>query len=334
MWRRTQAPRSRSRRGMVSNVARTVFFSDTRSSLRAIAELYNFVWPTAAALWNLRWQVRGFLAIRPDAAPDELNGRFVVGSGLPGVDFRDACERQTWDNQQQQLAKFVLFELCSYFEGWLEQVLEKLGKNTKKNRQGLQFPSGVDKQGKPAGYLPTMNKVTSPESVVLKNSFYATLLKHRKNGLSQIESLLVCYRYFKECRNCLMHGGGTASQGAEDAFAELAALTNKDLGVRSMPEHHPLSSGAAVELSLRGVVGFGDIVARLIVTMDAELSRCEAAERELRSRWHAAHGSHTAFKGSDRQAHIRRLVKKLRLPPPLLPDEIGDFLVQHRLASW
>jgi hypothetical protein len=37
------------------------FFPSTESATDQITELFGFVWPTAAALWNLRWQVKGFL---------------------------------------------------------------------------------------------------------------------------------------------------------------------------------------------------------------------------------------------------------------------------------
>src|SRR4051794_1493616 len=38
-------------------MARYLFFKYSRSTFGQISELFDFIWPTAAALWNLRWQV-------------------------------------------------------------------------------------------------------------------------------------------------------------------------------------------------------------------------------------------------------------------------------------
>jgi hypothetical protein len=38
-----------------------LFFRSSRAAYQQVAELFDFVWPTAAALWNLRWQVRDLL---------------------------------------------------------------------------------------------------------------------------------------------------------------------------------------------------------------------------------------------------------------------------------
>jgi hypothetical protein len=65
----------------------TPFFPATREALAQMTALFDFVWPTAAALWNLRWQVQGFVAEVPTATVDELRKRFLFGSGLEGVDL-------------------------------------------------------------------------------------------------------------------------------------------------------------------------------------------------------------------------------------------------------
>jgi hypothetical protein len=46
------------------------FFPATRFAASQITDLFDFVWPTAAALWNLRWQVAGFLKEAPASTPN------------------------------------------------------------------------------------------------------------------------------------------------------------------------------------------------------------------------------------------------------------------------
>src|SRR5271167_2227282 len=51
---------------------------------RELTELFDFVAPTAIALWNLRWQVQGFLKEVPNATSNDLSNRFAFGSGMRG----------------------------------------------------------------------------------------------------------------------------------------------------------------------------------------------------------------------------------------------------------
>lgn len=65
-----------------------MFFPSGRQASDQITALFNFVWPTAAALWNLRWQVQGFVAEVPSATVDQPEQRFVFGSKIDTVDLK------------------------------------------------------------------------------------------------------------------------------------------------------------------------------------------------------------------------------------------------------
>lgn len=67
------------------------FFTSTAAFKNQYTALFDFLQPTAAALWNLRWQVRGYLATVPDATKEDLMGRFVQGSGIHSVNLRRAA---------------------------------------------------------------------------------------------------------------------------------------------------------------------------------------------------------------------------------------------------
>lgn len=92
-------------------------FRTSRWAYRQVTELFDFVTPTAAALWNLRWQVVGFCSHHPAASVQVLDDRFVSGSGLHGANLRRACIDTSWEYQQQQFAKFLLISLFSIYEG-------------------------------------------------------------------------------------------------------------------------------------------------------------------------------------------------------------------------
>ena len=56
------------------------FFVSTVGALDEVVRLFDFVWPTAAAMWNLRWQVQGYEKNRDGCTEKELAERFLTGS--------------------------------------------------------------------------------------------------------------------------------------------------------------------------------------------------------------------------------------------------------------
>jgi hypothetical protein len=100
-----------------------LFFRSSRSTHQQVTELFDFVWPTVAALWNLRWQVAGLSATQTSVTTDMLTGRFIAGSGIHGANLKRACLETTWDQQQSQFAKFLLIDLFALYEGWLASTL-------------------------------------------------------------------------------------------------------------------------------------------------------------------------------------------------------------------
>jgi len=321
-------------------VARYLFFRDSRSSFGQISELFDFVWPTATALWNLRWQVRGISEVLPSVTKETLHGRFIAGSGIHSANLQRACIELSWEEQQAQFAKFVLFNLFAIYEGWLALTLTEIGMiSLDKN---LQFPTSRTASGTTRGLGTALAELHRHASSMLKNAFYADLTAHPKNSLPKMENLLKAYRCFKEYRNALMHGGGIANQHCVDAYLEYSTLTASDLGISEVPKVIPPSLGKQVSLSLRGVVGFSEIILRLVATLDAEFSCTRGAERYLLLQWqyHFSESGKTRVKRFDlspdndkRHRHLRRLIGKLLLPLPKDTDVLEAFLRNHRLVS-
>ena len=54
-----------------------LFFDVSRQAFNQIANIYDFVWPTSAALWNLRWQVKGFVDVNQKHKRGRVEGRFI-----------------------------------------------------------------------------------------------------------------------------------------------------------------------------------------------------------------------------------------------------------------
>src|SRR6266540_1502515 len=96
------------------------FFAASAGYQKQHTHLFEFITPTAAALWNLRWQVRGYLAVAPEASRTDLDARFILGSGIQGANLRRAAVEHSWEQQTEQFARQILFVAIALYEGWLD----------------------------------------------------------------------------------------------------------------------------------------------------------------------------------------------------------------------
>jgi hypothetical protein len=311
-----------------------LFLTVSKEVARRLTDTFDFVWPTATAIWNLRWQVQGFIAVNPQTTDTELAGRFVAGSGIRGSNLRRACITTTWDVQRQQFAKFLLIECCALYEAWCEGAMEELGCSQALGKH-FQFPSSTSGK-KQTGVKYALGTINSPASPAFSASLYPALLKNEKNTLQNLEDLLICYRFFKECRNAVIHRGGMATQRTADACNQYEQLTAAQLKAKEIPHHLSVLAGRPVELSLRGVVGFGDIILKLIATIDAELSRSIFAEDVFIKRWKATYRNNIrvlAGNRSRRHDQIVQAIRGLELPSPHSPAQLEPFLRKNGLVS-
>ncbi|KXK11968.1 MAG: hypothetical protein UZ14_CFX002002548 [Chloroflexi bacterium OLB14] len=94
-----------------------LFFETSKQIFSRITSIYDFVWPTSTALWNLRWQVKGYLDANPNASTDDLLGKFVNGSKIHGTNIRRAFIEHSWNQQQEELAKFFTNQYLRFIRG-------------------------------------------------------------------------------------------------------------------------------------------------------------------------------------------------------------------------
>lgn len=91
-------------------------FRASRDAHKSITRLFDFVHPTAISLWNLRWQVQGYLKNVPDADARTLEARFASGSGIGAGSLKRATVETTWDEQLENFASFILANTIAIFE--------------------------------------------------------------------------------------------------------------------------------------------------------------------------------------------------------------------------
>lgn len=311
------------------------FFKTTTDAHDLITRLFDFVWPTAAAMWNLRWQVTGYLSVVPNATDNQLKARFSEGSDLTPGNLKRACVDHSWDDQKEDFARIILINLISIYESWTAELLDDLNSNNRIMRNALQYPDSSAKDGK--GVTWAVSELTKVESSALRTSLYPKFAASNRYSFSKLEALLRCFRYFKEVRNSDMHGGRIVEQRLFDAAASFSTVaTPSDLDVSEVPIHFPAIIGEKARLSLRGVTGFAEIILKMLTTLDAEFSRSAAAEAVFIRRWHEAHPKRINFrlKSAKRENQVKRLVERAGFPRPSSPDGLGAWLKAKRLVDY
>lgn len=301
--------------------------SATHDGHRQITRLFDFINPAAIALWNLRWQVKGFRDSYAAATQDTLSNRFALGSGLKGGELLRACVETGWEEQQEEFAGIILVNAIAAFEDFTQVIAEKAQiASPRATAEALQFPIKVPPQRK-NGHNWAFNRF-GPSLPTLRGVFYIAHSIRKYSG-PQLNNLLICYRYFKELRNARAHNGGRASQATLDAYTAFSAVaTEAALGLKQVPKHNPVALGQAVKVELRGVIGLCDVILRIMTTYDAELSDRRIAEIEFDERTPALSASVKMPPGDPKKqvAKIQGLISVGRFPKAVITPALKQHL--------
>src|SRR5208282_708264 len=206
-----------------------------RDAHEQITRLSDFISPTIVAMWNLRWQVQGFLKVRPGTTQDELVQRFASGSTMKGYEIKRACVDNTWEEQQERFSVILLTNTIAIFEEFLDGLVGLTLSGDAKLRaiKALQFPVASSGRNYLGGYNALGSSV--PELV---DAFKSGTSLGRWYSGAKIQNLLLCYRFFKVIRNSWIHNGGRATTELMAAYtAFLPVATTAHLGVKEVPAH-------------------------------------------------------------------------------------------------
>lgn len=140
---------------------------------------------------------------------------------------------------------------------------------------------------------------------------------------------MLCYRYFKEARNCYMHGNKVASKALIEAFDNYSNVANaKDLGLKEAPIAINPVLGKPIELSLRGVIGFSAVVIEIIKICDFSLLTDKAAEHELDDRKPTGIPIRTlSTKSQEAMRQVQSVSESMAFLAPDWTQEYEDLLV-------
>jgi len=121
----------------------------------------------------------------------------------------------------------------------------------------------------------------------------------------------------------------------KNAFDDFLPVSTKAyLGLKGDLDFDPVLVGKVTSLHLRGVVGFTDVLMRLIITFDAELCRSEKADIVLENRLKAATKAITMSANRvRRERKVAAICVKATLPKPENPTIVHSFMVERGIVK-
>lgn len=246
------------------------FFFQSKLIEAQITELFDDLWPTVTALKNLRWQVNGYYHEMNVKQNAKLASRFVDSEDKTNrPNLYRACIEQTWEQQEYSISRNLLTNIFALFEGCLEMILPLLGISEKKSKD-FQFVN--------TARIMLVSMQQNPNATLVDAFYNVYVAKNCSSQLAHLENYLKVYRFFKECRNSIIHRGGKTDQRMVDAYNDTIGLTANDLDVAELPEMFAVSAvNENVKISLRGVVGFSQIILKLVEVIDMEFIKAEKA---------------------------------------------------------
>ncbi|WP_328369099.1 hypothetical protein OG800_43025 [Streptomyces sp. NBC_00445] len=302
------------------------FFAESRSFGYRVNQLFDFIQPASVALWNLRWQVQGYVSAVPGATDTELAGRFSHGAGVRANNLKGVCIDTPWEDQLGQFAQIVGANMIALYEGWAEGLLPKFG--NPKRATDVQFPTkGKYGQNTRKGVGNALAEVhSSGISTEMQKAFFPTYSASKKYSLAHLDALAALYRYHKEVRNSFMHSGGLASDRAAAAWLEVSRLTKADIGGKSDPILTKIVEGDPITYRIEEAIQLADVIIRLVHTVDSELMYTSYAENHFMELWKGTPGvvRLRALPGDPRKRKLRvdQICKALGFLAPNDPEAV------------
>ena len=266
----------------IKKINNRFFFSSSQAAAQRITEVFDLFWPLVAGFGNLRDASEVFFEKFPKDIRNKLGKvarmELVNAPKIHGINLYRIVYEYSWEHEEEFLAEVLLIYATAIFDDWtcgfVNQALPDCSNGNKRNIVKELRHGEYDKcQGEFKGAL-------SQESYSqLRNCFK---IKTRKQYNS---NLIKLYKYFKSCRNCIAHGDKTFPKSVARKFQEVRYLRAEDLGMKEIPQMACSEQGKPFRLYLRGVVGFYDVLIRIITHLDKVAAERNGFDNQLCIQW-------------------------------------------------
>jgi hypothetical protein len=307
-----------------------------------MSDLYDFIWPTVSVLVYVRSRAHKLKTLSPSQqnealkkwlqSPRNLRAEYRTISGLKRASLAKTLIQDSWRDQEQIIASLVLINIFAIYEGWLDDLWVELDPGQqlggrKKFIDAVQFPYRTRKH---EDWTWAASQLSSARSSDLEACFGARLRSKRLYSAADILSLLKCYRIFKEIRNVLIHRNGKVGQyliAAQTDFSSVSTIGNRSIPLATAS---PVVLGGDIFLSLYGIVGFNDVVLRIMATLDAEAGVTIFGENALEHFYASA--VVTKSISGNRDSTLRKMIHEYGLWAPTNVRPFEAFLNRRAIS--
>jgi len=251
-------------------------FEATLSASQDITRTFDIIWALDAGLWNLRASAQNYFKENPNATPTEAKNNLVSGINIHGLNLHRIAYELTWEGEEQYIAELLLTYGIGIFDSWVDCIVDTVLLNGSNN-----LKKTVKADLKKGEFTSFENALNQEPVSALAGCFHLSSKRQDK----YIENLRLIYKYFKSCRNCCAHGNHQFTDLSEENYNAIKNLTKDDCGIKEVPQIAVTQEGMPVKLILRGVVGFFDVLIRIINHYDIVASDRIAVDFELQKRW-------------------------------------------------
>ncbi len=251
-------------------------FTATFSASQEITRTFDIIWALEAGLWNLRVAAKKYFEENPNADKKTAKDSLVKGLNVHGLNAKRIANELTWEYEEQYVAELLLTYGIGIFDSWVDGIVDTVLMHSS-NKSKKKIKEDLNK-----GEFQTFENALSLEPLsALAGCFHLS----PKRQDQHIDNLRLIYKYFKSCRNCCAHGNHQFTDICEANYNAIKTLTKEDCGINEFPKMVETKAGDPVKLVLRGVVGFFDVLIKIINHYDIVASDKIAVENELPTRW-------------------------------------------------
>ena len=298
-----------------------LFFDQTTEAIRELTAVLDNFASALIAIRNMRCEVRGVLAECPEFTEEMFHARYHFDNKIRWKNYKTIFNIQPFAIQEEAFTRYLLISTFMIFEGWLDRM-RRAGVITGNMSQSLQCPSLASN---------SLNAHTQTNmSAIMTSVFYPCYQANKKYNYVNIVAMLYCFQMFKKIRNSLVHAGRSVTQQCLSAFQDYQQYcTCASLGVSEVPQINSLVLGNTLVPSFRGVIGFTDIVIRILISYDCELVKTSMAEQYFLTKFHQAKVTN-GFPSSNRGKALKELSARIRKCGFIIPANVStlqSFLV-------
>lgn len=298
--------------------------------------LVAYTTSSAAALWNMRWQVRGFVAENPDATEAEVFGRFSAGSGLRAGNLRGIFEDNTWEAHLAQFGETLLLTAFARYEGWAHGFAQAA--TSDQNQRRAVSSTLTSDRPKPATQKKGMKALRGTPSAFAAAQFRSSLQgRPHVRPMSQLPDLLKVARGFKTVRNALIHSNGVLDGASQKLVAAAASVPAASIGTKRSPLL-PATSSDGAEVTYASAIFCTEVLLKIVTSVDAEVGGSTACETDILRRVR----SHPNIKKwrllpadpDKRSTRVSLILRQVGAPDAQDPLAVAGWLKEHGVVSY